>query len=43
VLRVETISNQPGEFKVYRECQHRDGTTSLGWFGLGKGVGHLHP
>jgi hypothetical protein len=42
VLRVETIINQPGEFKVYRECQHRDGRTSKGWFGMCKGVGNLH-
>jgi hypothetical protein len=42
LLRGETIINQPGEFKVYRECQHRDGTTSMGWFGMCKGVGNLH-
>jgi hypothetical protein len=42
MLRVETVINQPGEFKVYRDCHHRDGTTSQGWFALGKGVGNLH-
>jgi hypothetical protein len=42
LLRVETVINQPGEFKVLRECQHRDGTTSLGWFAMCKGVGNLH-
>jgi hypothetical protein len=42
LLRVETVSNQPGEFNVLRECQHRDGTTSLGWFALCKGVGNIH-
>lgn len=42
LLRVETIINQPGEFKVYRQCQHDDGSTTLGWFGLCKGVGNLH-
>ncbi len=41
LLRVETVINQPGEFKVLRECQHRDGTTSLGWFAMCKGVGNL--
>jgi hypothetical protein len=42
LLRVETVIHQPGEFKVFRECQHRDGTTSLGWFAMCKGVGNLH-
>jgi hypothetical protein len=42
LLRVETVINQPGEFKVYRERQHRDGTTSMGWFPMCKGVGNLH-
>jgi hypothetical protein len=42
LLRVETVINQPGEFKVYRECPHRDGSTSKGWFGMCKGVGNLH-
>jgi len=42
LLRVETVINQPGEFKVFRECQHRDGSTSRGWFAMCKGVGNLH-
>jgi hypothetical protein len=42
LIRVETVINQPGEFKVLRECRHRDGTTSMGWFAMGKGVGNLH-
>jgi hypothetical protein len=42
LLRVETVINQPGEFKVLRDCQHRDGTTSRGWFAMCKGVGNLH-
>jgi hypothetical protein len=42
LLRVETVINQPGEFKVLRACRHRDGTTSWGWFALCKGVGNLH-
>jgi hypothetical protein len=42
MLRVETVINQPGEFKVYRECQHRDGTSSIGYFPMRKGVGNLH-
>ena len=42
LLRVETVINQPGEFKVFRECQHRDGSTSTGWYAMCKGVGNLH-
>jgi hypothetical protein len=42
LLRVETVINQPGEFKVLRDCQHRDGTTTTGWFAMCKGVGNLH-
>jgi hypothetical protein len=42
LLRVETVINQPGEFKVLRGCQRRDGTTTMGWFALCKGVGNLH-
>jgi hypothetical protein len=42
LLRVETVINQPGEFKVLRDCPHRDGTTTLGWFAMCKGVGNLH-
>jgi hypothetical protein len=42
LLRVETVINQPGEFKVLRDCAHRDGSTTLGWFAMCKGVGNLH-
>jgi hypothetical protein len=42
LLRVETVINQPGEFKVLRDCQHHDGTKSLGWFAMCKGVGNMH-
>jgi hypothetical protein len=42
LIRVETVINQPGEFKVLRERRHRNGTTSTGWFAMGKGVGNLH-
>lgn len=41
MLRVETVINQPGEFKVFRECRHRDGSTSKGWFAMCKGIGNL--
>ena len=42
ILRIETVINQPGEFKVFRECQHRDGTSSTGYYPMRKGVGNLH-
>ena len=42
LLRVETVINQPGEFKVLRERRHRDDTTTTGWFAMCKGVGNLH-
>jgi hypothetical protein len=42
MLRVETVINQPGAFKVLRECQHRDGSKSKGWFAMCKGVGNMH-
>lgn len=41
LLRVETVINQPREFKVFRQCQHRDGSTSLGWYPMCKGVGNF--
>jgi hypothetical protein len=41
LLRVETVINQPGDFSVFRECRHRDGTVSLGWYPMCKGVGNL--
>jgi hypothetical protein len=42
LLRVETVINQPGEFKVFRECRHRDGSTTKGWLAMCKGVGNIH-
>jgi hypothetical protein len=41
LLRVETVINQPGDFKIFRECRHRDGSVSLGWYPMCKGVGNL--
>jgi len=42
ILRVETVINQPGDFKVFRECHHRDGSKSSGWYPMCKGVGNFH-
>jgi hypothetical protein len=41
ILRVETVINRPKEFSVYRTRQHRDGTTSQGYFPMNKDVGSL--
>jgi hypothetical protein len=41
VLRVETVINQPREFKVFRECTHKDGTCYKAWCRMPKGVGNL--
>jgi len=40
VLRVETVINNPYEFKVRREGKRR-GAWVLDWFPMAKGVGHL--
>ena len=41
ILRVETVINDPSEFKVYRVRHHRDGTSSTGYYPMPKGVGFL--
>jgi hypothetical protein len=40
VLRVETVINNPYEFKVRREGKRR-GAWVMDWFPMAKGVGHL--
>lgn len=42
ILRVETVINQPGEFKIFRECTRRDGSCYWAWRPMPKGVGNLH-
>ena len=42
VVRIETVINQPGEFKIYRECTRMDGTRYWAWRPMPKGVGNLH-
>jgi len=41
VLRVETIINQPREFKVYRQTE-RKGQSIKAWVPMGKGIGNLY-
>jgi hypothetical protein len=42
ILRIETVINQPGEFKIFRECTRQDGTRYRAWRPMPKGVGNLH-
>ena len=42
ILRIETVINQPGEFKVLRECTRQDGTCHWAWCPMRKGVTNLH-
>ena len=41
ILRVETVINAAKEFAVYRTQHHHDGTTSVGYYPMTKGVGSL--
>jgi hypothetical protein len=41
ILRVETVINSPKEFWVHRARHHHDGTTSLGYYPMTKGVASL--
>jgi hypothetical protein len=42
VLRIETVINDPREFKVHRLRHRQDGSTQLGWFAMSKGVANLY-
>jgi hypothetical protein len=41
ILRVETVINSAKEFWVYRTQYHRDGTSSVGYYPMTKGVASL--
>jgi hypothetical protein len=41
VLRIETVINRPREFRVRRRRRTPDGTTTVRWVPLTKGVAHL--
>ena len=41
-LRVELTINDPREFKVYKDVQHRDGTVSKRWVPMGKSISNLY-
>lgn len=41
-LRIEMTINDPREFKVYKDVNHRDGTTSKSWVPMGKSISNLY-
>ena len=41
-LRIEMTINDPGEFKVYKDVNHLDGTTSKRWVPMGKSISNLY-
>ena len=41
-LRIEMTINDPGEFKIYKDVNHRDGTTSKSWVPMGKSISNLY-
>jgi len=42
VLRIEMTINAPREFKIRKEVQHKDGTTSWQWRPMGKSIANLY-
>jgi hypothetical protein len=42
VLRIETVINNPAEFKVHRRRHKMDGSEEVGWFPMSKGVANLY-
>lgn len=41
-LRIEMTINDPKEFKVYKDVNHKDGTTSKSWVPMGKSIANLY-
>jgi len=41
-LRIEMTVNDPSEFKIYKNVNHRDGTTSKRWVPMGKSISNLY-
>jgi hypothetical protein len=42
VLRIETVINDPTEFRVHRAQQKQDGREEIGWFEMSKGIANLY-
>ena len=41
-LRIEMTINDPREFKVFKDVQHKDGTISKRWVPMGKSIANLY-
>lgn len=41
-LRIEITINDPKEFKIYKDVNHRDGTASKRWVSMGKSISNLY-
>ena len=41
-LRIEMTINDPKEFKIHKDVNHRDGTTSKCWVPMGKSISNLY-
>jgi hypothetical protein len=42
VLRIETVINDPREFRVHRVRHKQDGSHQVGWFPMSKGIANLY-
>jgi len=42
VLRIETVINDPREFRVHRTRHKQNGSKQIGWFPMSKGVANLY-
>lgn len=42
VLRIETVINDPREFRVHRARHKQNGSIQVGWFPMSKGVANLY-
>lgn len=42
VLRIETVINDPREFRVHRARHKQNGRTQVGWFPMSKGVANIY-
>ena len=41
-LRIETTINRPGDFKIFKEVNHRNGEKSKQWVSMGKALSNLY-
>ena len=41
-LRIEVTINDPKDFKIYKEVESKDGTTTKKWVPMGKSIANLY-